>query len=136
MTRGILGIDHIALVVEDIHQAVEFWRDALGLELERIEEIKEQDSIVAFLPTADAQVELVQPTTAGSGIARFLEKRGPGFHHVCFKVEDLVATLDQLQNQGMRLINETPVQGSGGKLIAFIHPESTGGVLIELSQEP
>jgi methylmalonyl-CoA epimerase len=129
------GIDHIAFVVDNIEKAVEFWRDALNLDLERVEEIEEQESIVAFLPTGGTEVELVQPTTDDSGIARFLRKRGPGFHHVCFEVDDVISTLEQLREKEVRLINETPTAGSGGKLVAFIHPESTGGVLIELSQK-
>jgi methylmalonyl-CoA/ethylmalonyl-CoA epimerase len=131
---NIKRIDHIAIVVSDIEAALNFWRDALGLELSHLEDLPEQQSQVAFLPTGDSEVELVEPTTLDSGIARYLNKRGPGIHHICFEVEDLEALLAILQQKGVRLINEKPVPGSGGKRIAFIHPESTNGVLVELSE--
>lgn len=129
---GIRRIDHIAIVVEDIEEALTFWRDALGLELSHVENVSEQKSVVAFLPTTESEVELVKPTSPDSGVARFLEKRGPGMHHICFEVEDIHACLSRLKDQGVRLINETPTIGTGGKRIAFIHPESTHGVLVEL----
>jgi methylmalonyl-CoA/ethylmalonyl-CoA epimerase len=125
-------IDHIAIVVEDIDTSLKFWRDALGLDLEHIEEVPEQKSIVAFLPTGESEVELVEPTTDDSGIARYLSKRGPGIHHICFEVEEIEVALGELKGKGVRLINETPTIGAGGKKIAFIHPESTNGVLVEL----
>lgn len=125
-------IDHIAIVVEDIDKALGFWRDALGLELTHVEDVPDQQSAVAFLPTGESEVELVKPTTATSGVARYLAKRGPGIHHICFEVEDITQTLAALKSKGIRLINETPVIGTGGKRIAFIHPESTHGVLVEL----
>lgn len=128
-------IDHIAIVVEDIDSALGFWRDALGLDLERLEEVSEQQAIVAFLPAGGSEVELVKPTTDDSGVARYLNKRGPGIHHICFEVEDLEAALIDLKGKGVRLINETPAQGAGGKKIAFIHPESTNGVLVELYED-
>ena len=129
-------IDHIAIVVEDIDAALHFWRDALGLQLDHIEDVPEQKSLVAFLPTGESEVELVKPTTDDSGIARYLQKRGPGMHHICFEVEDIEQVLSELKEKGVRLINETPVPMEGGKSIAFIHPESTGGVLVELYQLP
>lgn len=125
-------IDHIAIVVEDIDSALGFWRDTLGLELDHIEEVAEQQSTVAFLPAGGSEVELVKPTTDDSGVARYLQKRGPGMHHICFEVEDIQAALAQMKGKGVRLINETPLIGSGGKKIAFVHPESTQGVLVEL----
>jgi methylmalonyl-CoA/ethylmalonyl-CoA epimerase len=125
-------IDHIAIVVEDIDTSLGFWRDALGLELEHLEEVPEQASIVAFLPSGESEVELVEPTTDDSGIARYLKKRGPGIHHICFEVEGIEAVLEDLKTKGVRLINEIPTTGAGGKRIAFIHPESTNGVLVEL----
>ncbi len=125
-------IDHIAIVVEDIDAALGFWHDALGLELHGQEDVAEQKSIVAFLPVAGSEIELVKPTTDDSGVARYLHKRGPGMHHICFEVDDLDATLERMKEKGVRLINETPTIGAGGKRIAFIHPESTNGVLVEL----
>jgi len=127
-------IDHIAIVVEDIDSALGFWHDALGLELDHIEDVPEQKSLVAFLPASGSEVELVKPTTDDSGVARYLQKRGPGMHHICFEVDDIDAILTQLREKGVRLINETPITSSDGKKLAFIHPESTGGVLVELYQ--
>ncbi len=125
-------IDHIAIVVEDIDSALGFWRDALGLELDHIEDVPEQKSLIAFLPTGGSEVELVKPTTDDSGVARYLQKRGPGMHHICFEVDDIEAILGQLKGKGVRLINETPITSADGKKLAFIHPESTRGVLVEL----
>lgn len=125
-------IDHVAIIVEDIESALTFWRQGLGLQLEHVEEVPDQEAVVAFLPTGDSEVELVRPTTDESGIARFLQKRGPGIHHICFEVDDIESVLSELQSKGLRLINEEPVIGTGGKRIAFIHPESTHGVLVEL----
>ena len=125
-------IDHIAIVIEDIDSALGFWRDALGLELDHIEDVPEQKSLIAFLPTGGSEVELVKPTTDDSGVARYLQKRGPGMHHICFEVDDIEAILGQLKGKGVRLINETPITSADGKKLAFIHPESTHGVLVEL----
>ena len=128
-------IDHIAIVVDDIQTSLGFWQEALGLKLAGVEEVSEQKSVVAFLPTGDSEVELVKPTTDDSGVARFLEKRGPGMHHICFEVDGLQTILDELKAKGVRLINETAVIGAGGNRIAFIHPESTQGVLVELYEK-
>jgi len=128
-------IDHIAIVVDDIQSALGFWQEALGLKLAEVEEVAEQKSVVAFLPMGESEVELVKPTTDDSGVARFLAKRGPGMHHICFEVNDLQTILDELKAKGVRLINETPTIGAGGNRIAFIHPESTQGVLVELYEK-
>jgi methylmalonyl-CoA/ethylmalonyl-CoA epimerase len=125
-------IDHIAIVVSDIEAAKAFYEGALGMTLERTEQIDEQEVIVAFLPAGDSQIELVQPINDTSGVAKYLSKRGPGIHHICVEVDDLDARLAMLKEKGVRLINETPTIGSGGKRIAFIHPESAFGVLVEL----
>jgi len=125
-------IDHVAIIVDDIEAALGFWRDGLGLELTHVEDVPDQESVVAFLPTGDSEVELVKPSSTGSGVARFLERRGPGIHHICFEVEDLTACLERLDERGIRLVNREPVIGTGGKRIAFIHPEGTHGVLVEL----
>jgi methylmalonyl-CoA/ethylmalonyl-CoA epimerase len=129
---AIKRIDHIAIVVKDIEQPLSFWKDALGLELTHVEEVPSQESIVAFLPSGQSEIELVQPTTPTSGIAKYLTKRGPGMHHICFEVDDIEATLARLKERGVELINETPTLGADGKRIAFIHPRSTSGVLVEL----
>jgi methylmalonyl-CoA/ethylmalonyl-CoA epimerase len=128
-------IDHIAIVVEDIDAALGFWRDTLGLPLDHLQDVPEQQSIVAFLPSGESEVELVKPT-GDSGAARFLQKRGPGMHHICFEVDDVKAFLVKLIEKGVRLINETPQVGADGKKMAFIHPESTYGVLVELYELP
>ncbi|MBI4772049.1 MAG: methylmalonyl-CoA epimerase [Chloroflexi bacterium] len=133
-------INHIAVVVDDIEAALNFWRDGLGLGLSHVEDVPDQQSVVAFLPTGESEVELVKPTSETSGVARYLLRRGPGMHHICFEVDDINAALERLRAQGVRLINERPTIGTGGKKIAFIHPESTHGVLVELyeltPQEP
>jgi methylmalonyl-CoA/ethylmalonyl-CoA epimerase len=131
---AIKRIDHIAIVVEDIESTLGFWRDALGLELAHIEDVPEQKSLVAFLPVGESEIELVRPTTDDSGVAKYLHKRGPGMHHISLEVDDILGMLTQLKAKGIRLINETPVPGADGKQIAFIHPESTSGVLVELYQ--
>lgn len=133
-------INHIALVVEDIEAALHFWRDTLQLNLSHVEDVPDQESIVAFLPIADIEVELVKPTSEESGVARYLNHHGPGIHHICFEVDDIESCLDLLRDRGVELINPEPVIGTAGKRIAFLHPNSTHGVLIELyevtPQEP
>lgn len=128
----IKSIDHIAIVVADIDAALHFWRDALGLHLSHVEDVPDQEAIVAFLPAGDSEVELVKPTTEESGIARYLLKRGPGVHHICFQVDNIENMLEVLKSKGVRLVNEAPMIGTAGKKIAFVHPESTHGVLVEL----
>ena len=125
-------IDHIAVLVDDLEKTLAFWRDGLGLELAGVEDVPAEKSMVAFLPVGGSEVELVQPTTDDSGLARYLEKRGPGMHHVCLEVDDIKAMLRGLKEQGVQLINETPVVGPGGKRYAFIHPKSANGVMVEL----
>ena len=125
-------IHHIAVVVNDIQQALSFWRDSLGLPVGELRDVPVQNTRVAFLPTGQGQIELVSPTTDDSGVARFLDRRGPGLHHVCLEVEDIESTLAQLSSKGVRLIDESPRTTETGGKYAFIHPESTGGVLLEL----
>jgi methylmalonyl-CoA/ethylmalonyl-CoA epimerase len=125
-------IDHIGVVVDDLQTALAFWRDALGLNLTHVDNVPAERSQVAFLPAGDSEIELVKPTTEDSGLARYLEKRGPGMHHVCLEVDDLKGMLAHLKTKGIQLINETPVSGDGGKKYAFIHPKSAGGVMVEL----
>ena len=127
-------IAHVAILVEDIEEALKFWRDALGLELGHAEEVPIQEAAVAFLPLGETEIELVQPLTEDSGLAKYLAKRGGGMHHLCFEVEDIVAKLEELKARGVRLISEEPVTLGNGKRVAFIHPQSAGGVLVELYQ--
>jgi len=127
-------IHHVAVVVDDMEKSLSFWRDALGLNPSEVRDVPEQKSQVAFLPAGESEVELVKPTTDDSGIARYLTKRGPGLHHICVEVDDIQAMLVQLKAGGARLINETPVTAADGRQYAFVHPESTNGVLVELYQ--
>lgn len=127
-------INHVAVVVDDMDRALIFWRDALGIDLHELRDVPAEKSQVAFLPLAGSEVELVQPTTGDSGIARYLAKRGPGMHHLCLEVDDIDGMMAQLREKGIRLINEEPRLAADGKKYAFIHPESTGGVLVELYQ--
>ncbi|MDX9992442.1 MAG: methylmalonyl-CoA epimerase [Anaerolineales bacterium] len=128
------SINHVAIVVEDMEKSLHFWRDALGIELHELRDVPAEASQVAFLPVAGAEIELVCPTTDDSGLAKYLAKRGPGMHHVCLEVDDIEGMMTQLKEKGIRLINETPRSAADGKRYAFIHPESTGGVLLELYQ--
>jgi methylmalonyl-CoA/ethylmalonyl-CoA epimerase len=130
----IKGINHVAVVVDDMEKALSFWRDALGMELHEMRDVPAEQSQVAFLPLAGSEVELVMPTSDDSGIAKYLTKRGPGMHHICLEVDNIVDMLAQLRTKGIRLINEEPRTSPDGKKYAFIHPESTSGVLVELYQ--
>ena len=129
-------IAHIAVVVPEIESANRFWVDALGLELDRVEEVPEQAVDVAFLPVGDSDIELLRPIDDDSGVARYLQKRGPGIHHICFEVDDIAATLARLKSFEIPLINEEPTIDRHGTKIAFVHPKGTGGVLVELYERP
>lgn len=129
-------LNHIAIVVEDLEAAVPFFRDLLGLPLERIAEVPAEAVRVAFFPTEGGEIELVQPTTPDSGVARFLARRGPGLHHLCVEVEDLEGIMGRLREAGVPLIHEAPLVGSDGTRYAFIHPKGAFGVLIELYERP
>jgi methylmalonyl-CoA/ethylmalonyl-CoA epimerase len=128
------SINHVAIVVDDMEKSLGFWRDALGMELRELRDVPAEQSQVAFLPLAGSEVELVKPTSGDSGIAKYLAKRGEGMHHLCLEVDDIKGMLMQLKEKGIRLINEEPRKASDGRLYAFVHPESTSGVLIELYQ--
>jgi methylmalonyl-CoA/ethylmalonyl-CoA epimerase len=125
-------ISHIAVVVPDLDEATKFWVDALGLSLEHMEHVEDQGVDVAFLPAGESDIELLEPVDPESGVARYLGKRGPGIHHICFEVEDIEETLARLKAADVPLIDERATIGTGGKKIAFIHPKGTGGVLVEL----
>ena len=127
-------INHVAVVVDNMDKALSFWRDALGIELHELRDVPAEKSQVAFLPLEGSEVELVVPTTDDSGIAKYLSKRGPGMHHICLEVDDITGMLAQLKAKGVRLINEEPRLAADGKQYAFIHPEATSGVLVELYQ--
>ena len=129
-------IDHIAILVDDLDKTVSFWRDALGIELHSVVDVPQEKSQVAFLPVGGSEVELVKPTTSDSGLAKYLEKRGPGMHHICLEVDDIEGMLAQLKEKGVQLINETPMAGIGGRKYAFIHPKAANGVMVELYELP
>ncbi len=130
----IKAINHVAVVVDDMQKSLSFWRDALGIRLHELRDVPAEKSQVAFLPLAGSEVELVLPTTDDSGIAKYLAKRGPGMHHICLEVDDIEGMMTQLKARNIRLINDEPRATADGKKYAFIHPESTGGVLVELYQ--
>jgi methylmalonyl-CoA/ethylmalonyl-CoA epimerase len=125
-------ISHIAIVVPELEEALAFWVEILGLPLEHVEHVPDQDVDVAFLPSGESEIELLEPLSQESGVARFMERRGPGMHHICFEVDDIENMLDRMKTAGIPLINEDPTIGTGGKKIAFVHPKGTGGVLVEL----
>jgi methylmalonyl-CoA/ethylmalonyl-CoA epimerase len=127
-----IRINHIAVVVENVPAALNFWRDALGLHLNHTESNDGEEVEIAFLPVGDSEIELIAPTTEGSGVAKFLASRGPGLHHLCIEVDDIAASMEHLTANGAQLINESPRLREDGTRYAFVHPKSTGGVLVEL----
>jgi len=132
----VIKIDHIAVLVEDLEAPLKFWHDALGLELTHTQDVPAEMAQIAFLPAGDSEIELVMPTTPESGLGRFLEKRGPGMHHICLQVDDIVGMLAQLKEKGVQLINEEPKLGVEDRKYAFIHPKSANGVMVELYELP
>lgn len=129
-------LDHIAILVDDSEQPLSFWRDALGLNIAQQSDVPAEMAQITFIPLGDSDVELVRPTSADSGLARFLEKRGPGMHHICLEVDDIDEMLIQLKAKGVQMINDTARIGEGGKRYAFVHPKSANGVLVELCELP
>lgn len=127
-------IDHVGIAISDLDASLTFFRDALGLELEAPEDIPSQRVRAHFLQAGESTIELVEPTAEDSPIAKYIAKRGPGIHHVCLRVDDIAAALAELKEKGVRLIDETPRPGAHHSLVAFIHPSSTHGVLVELKQ--
>jgi methylmalonyl-CoA/ethylmalonyl-CoA epimerase len=133
--RRLGKIHHVALIVRSIDDASRFWRDTLGLELEEVMDIAQDRVRIAFLAVGESKVELVEPTDDSTGVARFLETKGEGFHHVCFEVPNLSETLLRLEIDGLELIDSAPRRGAEGP-VAFIHPRSCHGVLVELIEAP
>ena len=127
-------IDHIGIAVSDLDASLAFFRDALGLELEPPEEVASQRVRAHFLAAGDSTFELLEATSEESPIAKFVSRRGPGLHHVALRVENIVAALAELKGRGVRLIDEVPRAGAHNSLVAFLHPSSTHGVLVELKQ--
>lgn len=130
-----IKVNHIAVVVEDMETALNFWENALGLNLAHTEVNDEELVEIAFLPVGEGEIELLAPTTPDSGIAKYMAKKGPGLHHICLDVDDIYASIAQLVENGAQMINEQPRTRPDGTLYAFVHPKSTGGVLVELYQQ-
>jgi methylmalonyl-CoA/ethylmalonyl-CoA epimerase len=129
-------IDHIAIAVRDIDDAARFYTDILGLDLSGVEVVVEQKTRVGFLKIGDTNIELVQPVSDDSPLVNFLETRGPGIHHICLEVEDIEKAIEELMERGARMIDDKPRPGAHNTKVAFIHPKSSGGVLIELNEIP
>lgn len=125
-------IDHIGIAVSSLEEAIPFYEKALGLKCQHIEEVASQKVKTAFFEVGEVHIELLEATAPDSPVGKFLEKNGPGVHHIALGTDDVVSQLDQARQAGCRLINEAPVDGAGGKKIAFLHPKSTFGVLTEL----
>jgi methylmalonyl-CoA/ethylmalonyl-CoA epimerase len=133
--RSLGKVHHVALIVASIETSLGFWRDTLGAPLEAVMDIEQDRVRIAFLTVGESKIELVQPTDDTTGVARFLASKGEGFHHVCLEVEDLAGTLTRLATDGLELIDSAPRRGAEGP-VAFIHPRSCHGVLVELIEAP
>jgi len=129
-----MNIDHIGIATRELNSAMSVWGDALGLSLNSMEDVAGEGVRVAMLPIGETYIELLEPLSPDSPVGKFLEKRGPGIHHIAIGVADIRVTLAQLKKKGVRLIDETPRLGVRGSLVAFIHPSSANGVLLELVQ--
>lgn len=127
-------VDHIGVAVRSIDEALKFWEDTLGIKCHGVEEVADQRVKTAFLPLNDTEIELLEATSADSPVAKFIEAKGEGIHHMSIRVENLEETLEELKAKGVRLIDEKPRLGAGGAKIAFLHPKATGGILLELSE--
>ena len=130
-----MKIHHIGIATSGIDEAAGLWRELLALQADHTEDVPSQKVRVCMLPVGESRLELLEPTAADSPIGKFLEKRGAGIHHIAVVVDDIRAALADLKAKGARLIDETPRRGASGCLVAFIHPSSTGGVLLELVEE-
>lgn len=130
-----MKIDHLGIATKDLSEALRFWERSLGLENVHTETVEDQKVRVAMLPIGDTRIELLEATSDDSPISKFVEKRGGGIHHIAISVDDITASLEKLRENGARLIDETPRIGAEGCLIAFVHPSSANGVLLELVQK-
>lgn len=127
-------VDHIGVAVSNLEEALKIYTEVLGLKLHGTEVVEEQKVRVAFLPVGDTEIELLESTDPEGPIAKFIEKRGQGMQHIAFRVDDIDEALERMRQKGVRLIDEKPRYGAGGARIAFLHPKSTGGVLVELCE--
>jgi methylmalonyl-CoA/ethylmalonyl-CoA epimerase len=128
-------INHIGIAVHDIEEAAKFYTEVLGLTMEGMEEVPDQKVKVAFFPIGEVRIELIQPTSPDSPVAKHLEKKGQGMHHIAYQVEDTAAKVEQLLSDEVRMVDQAPRKGAHDTLIAFVHPKASGGVLTELVQE-
>ena len=130
-----MKIDHLGIAVRSIGDSLAFYRDALGLKLSGTETVEDQGVHVALLQVGESRIELLEPVSEESTVGRFIAKRGEGLHHICYEVEDLASKLNELKSLGARLLDGYPRQGAEGKLVAFLHPTSANGVLVELVEK-
>ena len=130
-----MKIDHLGIAVRSISDSLSFYREALGFELSGTEEVNDQGLRVALLPVGESRIELLEPFAEDTPVGRFIARRGEGLHHICYEVDDLASKLADLRSRGVRLLEGYPRRGAEGKLVAFLHPSSTHGVLVELVEK-
>jgi methylmalonyl-CoA/ethylmalonyl-CoA epimerase len=130
-----MKIDHLGIAVRSISESLGFYREAMGMELAATETIEDQGVRVALLPVGESRIELLEPFSEDTPVGRFIAKRGEGLHHICYEVEDLAARLEDLRSRGVRVLDGYPRRGAEGKLVAFLHPASASGVLVELVEK-
>ena len=130
-----MKIDHLGIAVRSLEDSLGFYRDALGIELKAKETVEDQGVTVALLPVGETRIELLEPVSEDSPVGRFIARRGEGLHHICYEVEDLASKLDELRSRGVRVLDGYPRRGAEGKLVAFLHPASANGVLVELVEK-
>lgn len=128
-------LNHLAIVVNNVDSALGFWRDALGLQVRQAERNEGEEVDLAFLPAGDSDIELISPINETSGVAKFLAKHGPGMHHLCIEVDDILATMQRLKEHKVMLLNDTPKVNEEGTKYCFIHPKSAYGVMVELYEK-
>ncbi|MGH9761112.1 MAG: methylmalonyl-CoA epimerase [Blastocatellia bacterium] len=130
-----MKIDHLGIAVRSLHAALPFYRNVLGLEVAGTETVEDQGVKVAMLPIGGSRIELLEPVAEDSVVGRFIAKKGEGLHHICYEIEELESKLGDLRSRGIRLLDGYPRRGAGGRLVAFVHPASAGGVLVELVEK-
>jgi methylmalonyl-CoA epimerase len=129
-------LDHIGVAVKDLEEQLALYRDVLGLAGIHVEDVPSENARVGFVPLGESEIELLEPTSADGVLARFIDKRGEGVHHIAVRVDDCAAALASLRAAGVRTVDEAPRPGSRGTKVAFVHPSATGGVLLELVEHP
>jgi len=130
-----MKIDHLGIAVRSINDSLRFYRDALGISPHGTERVEDQGVTVALLPMGESRIELLEPFAEDTPVGRFIAKRGEGIHHVCYEVEDLGSKLEEMKLKGVRVLDGYPRRGAEGKLVAFLHPATASGVLVELVQK-